>query len=135
MSNRANSSMFRLQYLQSGTVISYFKVNEHNRTLYDLFSIMCLTYFQGTMKLILHCYGSGAYLAHFHMGKRQLGLQNTNLSQFSRPLKCYPVKNTVEKNTGFRMKLTRYFYFDCSSLFLSNSKCHIEAKNVTKTCN
>ena len=34
-----------------------------------------------------------------------------------------PVKNTVEKkNTTFSMKLTRYFYFDCSSLFLSNFK-------------
>ena len=61
------------------------------------------------------------------------------------PVKIFKIAETLtlskimwRKNTGFRTKLTRYFYFDCSSLFLSNfkfKKWHIEAENVIKTCN
>ena len=61
-------------------------------------------------------------------------------TKFSRSLKFSPTLSKLQwrKNTSFRMKLARYFYFDCSSLFLSNfkfKKCHIEASNVMKTCN
>ena len=62
--------------------------------------------------------------------------QPVKILKISETLPCE--KYCGENNTGFRMKLSRYFYFDCSSLFLSNfifKKCHIEAENVIKTCN